>query len=263
MEPLDRDPHPPDAFDTSGAQDEFLALWGGWILLVVGVALIVLAFAYDVSSVIAPVSLVLGTACVVLAVVLSRTEGPVRFGAQGIEIAIRRVRRNAQRDRRLYENQKHDVASEAEARLAELPRTVSALRAWVQADDVYARARDRYLEFEQYVQEWLESQGWEVERLHGGDDPDFVAVRDSERMYVEVAATHRPLTAAHLGTWLARLSRSSADDPGSRLALFAAAPRLTANARQMVEATFSFEVYLFDGVELRRIDDPGVTQSGS
>jgi hypothetical protein len=56
--------------------DDLLELYGGWVLLIVGVALITLAFVFRGDATVAPTALVLGVLCVVFSVILARTKEP-------------------------------------------------------------------------------------------------------------------------------------------------------------------------------------------
>jgi hypothetical protein len=238
--------------------DDPLAVYGGWILLAVGLSLVSLAFVFRADADIAPASLTLGVLCVVLAVVVSRIEGAFKFGTGGIEGVLRRVKRSVRRDPNIPPAQRDDVLDYATELLLEDSSTLSS-----SVDDAYwaatraaglwpyEQARDAVIGFVGRFAVWLSSQGWAVTEAGPGDPFDLIAERDGRRMYIEVKVTRKALNRSIFETWLAEVMRLRSREPDAEFALVVSSPLLTSDALAFIEQT----VKSFPGVKIY-LDNP-------
>lgn len=245
--PLNQSEFKPDSTpDAEYGADDWLTDRGGWLLFAFGLALVVIAVWFRASPAIAPVFAFVGPACVVLAVLLSRTEGPIELTPGSLKLVLRTLRRRAQRDRSLRPAQKAEVLEAAAVEIAGLAQVLSPSPREVKriANQAYVRARTEAVSLERRVQEWLEQQGWRVRPYDSNHDIgfDLVAERDSERFYIEVKLSRGPIFANRLLSWITRLDELHALDPAARVGLFLSAPPLT-QAELALLARSKIEIY--------------------
>jgi hypothetical protein len=239
-----------DLQDEKAEVDELLARLGGWVLLVVGCTLSALAFVFRKDADVAPTALVLGVLCIVLAVVLSRVEGPFKFGTRGIEGELRAIRRRVRNDPALPRPpQKADVVEVAREMIEQDPDLLEDSNGSSYIGlSLYTRARSKVLSFEDQVYQWLVEQGWDVSDQFGVDQlPDFIAERDGEQLYAETKVTTRPLDRAAVQRWIDLLLPWRAS-PNTRVALFVSAPSVTASAASAARRQQQVEIYVETGL---------------
>lgn len=235
------------------SDEEFLALAGGWVLLVFGLALVVLAFVFKADADVASPALVIGAACVVLAVVLSRAEGILEFGSTGFKVGLRRLRRKAKADSALSKKQKEEVLAAAAERLSERASVVSPDYSRARVASLYATTRDEVVAFEERIRVWLTREGWAVSR---GDDRgfDFVAVKAGEPPFlVEAKFTTQPVTRGLLLRWLPKLLQAERSFPDSCLGLFISARDVTEAGAEAAAGT-TIAIYVETGNGFVRVN---------
>src|SRR4051812_46032812 len=70
------------------AQPDWLVRQGGWILVLVAVALIALATVFADKEAVAAIFALGGVALFIVGVLLPRIQGPLKFGPTGLEISL-------------------------------------------------------------------------------------------------------------------------------------------------------------------------------
>lgn len=167
------------------SQPDFLARRGGWMLLVWGIALVVLACVYAADATIAPIFGFTGVASFVLGILAARFEGDFELSATRLKGKLLAV---AEREDLTLEDKGDELVRIAEEGAGPQAKWhVERSSAWRPYD-----ALQRYIAFEEHVRDWFLANGWQVEQR---DSPngfgDFIAKRNGETALVEVKSHSR------------------------------------------------------------------------
>ncbi len=223
---------------------DWLGEIGGWVLVVLGIALIALAAVFADKATVAPVFAFGGIVAVVLGVLLARVEGDFELTPTSLKAQLTAVATVARREDLTVEEKGDEIIGMVEAlearfldmqRLLQAPSPPQLPPATEQsvARIPGGRAQLRGALFEQAVAEYFRRDGWEIVEQTPDYGIDFIATKPGERKrLIQAKALHR-LSTADVERLIAMTSidQMPAD---ARYVLATPAGSLTISARQRI-----------------------------
>ena len=206
---------------------------GSWLLAAVGIGEIGLAVLLRSSVALSPLFAFLGTACVIIAVIVERAEA-FELSPNRLRVALRALANRPEI---------RDATGEVvvEALEAQLDRSTRRRRLSKDlAEDVAAEVavvRSSEIAAVDRAAEWLRTRGWNVEQVDRHGFPyDLVATREAESLYIDVKASPRPLDVDVIRRANAVLAVVPSVVMGqTRFAIWAATPGVTPAALQAAQ----------------------------
>lgn len=200
---------------------DFLARHGGWMLLVWGIVLVVLACVFANEDTVAPIFAFTGVASFVLGILAARFEGDFELSATRLKGKLLAV---AAREDLTLEDKGEELVRLAEEGSGDepewRPESSSAWRPY--------RALQRYMAFEERARDWFLANGWQVEQRESLTGyGDFIATKNGMTALVEVKSRSR-LSAADIHRILDLADRAApiavGDGPASEVTFALAVP---------------------------------------
>jgi hypothetical protein len=209
-------------------KSDFLARRGGWMLVIWGVVLVILACVFASSTAVASIFAFTGAASVVLGILAARFEGDFELSATGLKGKLIAV---AVREDLTLEDKGDEMVRIVERTAhVQLESTASSQPPWSGPSGAMSRG----LAFEQAAMDWLRSTGWQIDPPgnNGRGLGDFIAKKDGEILLVEVKYRSRLSVAdvRHVQDMAAEVA-SIDQTPGLRFVLAVPAGSLSRSAR--------------------------------
>lgn len=212
-----------------GEKAEFLTRHGGWVLLLFGAALIVLAAVVASHEALAAIFAFTGIASAIIGVLLPRLTGDFEFSPTRLAATLKEIRNTSVREDLTFEERANEVLRLLEvggslpSQSAQRSDTSSLDRA--RADDVALPSVSTFevegperrgslgVEFERHVMDAFRQADWKLVLVGPGPDfgVDFIAKRKGRTIYVQLKLARR-LSVADLDRVAASFSR--VDPPG-------------------------------------------------
>jgi hypothetical protein len=206
----------------------FLAKHSGWLLILWGVALVVLACLFADQATVAPIFAFTGVASFVLGALAARFEGDFELSATRLKGKLRSLAASEELTLEEKGDELQRLVGATGPRQLE-PSEGESLSADFRSLDPRGRAEA----FEAAAEAWFHRHGWAVHRLAADFGYDFTVERDSSTWLVEAKARTR-LTAADVRELAGRAEALRTIDQMPDLPIMYAIPlgSLTAAARE-------------------------------
>ncbi len=192
-------------------QQRTLARYGGWVLVLFGLALVVLASVLADEQAVASIFAFTGVACVVLGVLFSRLEGPIELSATGLRAQLAALAN----DEGLTLEDKGDefvaIMKGQQERPEELPSEWPTVHPYLVMDS---------REWDALVTSWFNENAWQVEPV-GPNDPgyDLRISKKGEGRYIVEVSSRRNLSSADVRRKADRLVAAAKSQPNTGVAL--------------------------------------------